>query len=411
MPGRELGERVNNKVSKDFLCEMFGRKVTGHGSFICLRCRLQQRLQLTGGGVARRPPFSYSSSLTLSAISSRTNLPSRPPFPAPKLYQRQFATEARSAPEAESLTTENFFDPAEPQSEQQQEESISSQDFDNAFFNDPSMRTREEESMGAEDFQDAFDGRAEPGKVRSQPSFTVRRDRDISPRLPKGPRWWKRRDMRVTAEGEAIPIPILGAPGSTLVVREVQKMAKKKLPELAPMDPIKLGMSMEEYLAQIDDGKATIEEYLLNIHEMQPEDSRLISTREFLDLKDALVKGFTAPQLKSYMKHWETAQKMRGSNRLRIDRPWIAERRPWVPIIENAVETVEPELYGYILPDMTPKEQDAIRIMRTCWDLSVREVATGQGYLDVRFRDVEFGLLTCMFTKLLHPCRVLPVVY
>ncbi|KAK4466931.1 mitochondrial inner-membrane-bound regulator-domain-containing protein [Cladorrhinum samala] len=374
---------------------MFGRKVTGHGSFICLRCRLQQRLQLTGAGAARRPPFSYPSYSTLSALSSRTNLPSRSsPFPAPKLFRRSFATEARSAPDAEPLTTENFFDTPEPQSEQQQKESIDAQDFENAFFNDPSTQTRQEGSMSADDFQGVLDGKAEPGEVSSQPSFTISRDRDIGPRLRKGPRWWKRRDMHVTAEGESISIPILGAPGSTLVVREVQKIAKKKLPELAPLDPIKLGMSMEDYLAQINDDKATIEEYLLNIHEMQPEDSRLISTREFLDLKDALVKGFTAPQLKSYMKHWETAQKMRGSNKLRIDRPWIAERRPWVPIIENAVETVEPELYGYILPDMTPKEQDAIRIMRTCWDLSVREVAAGQGYLDVRFRDVEFGLLT-----------------
>ncbi|KAK4232343.1 mitochondrial inner-membrane-bound regulator-domain-containing protein [Podospora fimiseda] len=360
---------------------MLGRRVTGNSSFICMRCRLQQRIQLSAAGATKRPPFSFPSYTALSSFSTRASSFSISPLSVSRGFRRHFGTEPAAAPEPEPEP-----ESTEPRPEPELHPTVHGREFDPYFDvdTDPRADSFQRRYMDSEEFKAAFEQDTE---ALTNP---LRRD----PARPRVPRWWKNRNMLVTTTEEEIPVDILGSPGSTLVIRELEKRRKAvPLPELTPKDPLKV--SLEDLMAEVDsNNRATVEEYIVNINELQPQESRLITTKEFLELKDALVKGFTTPQLHSYMKQWERAQRIKGPEKSRTDRPWMVERRQWVPIIENAVETDEPALYGYILPGMTPKERSAIRVMRVCWDLSVREVAANQGYLDVRFRDVEFSLLT-----------------
>ena len=174
----------------------------------------------------------------------------------------------------------------------------------------------------------------------------------------------------------------------------VKKSSKRREPEPVASDtPPQVDLA-SLLTSQSDDSLP--EDILLNIHELRPKDTRVLSEKEFMKLKKELLQGFTSVQLEDYIKEYLDTRRLALEEFITEEPPWILERRPWVPAVENAGQDVEPQLDGYITADMTPKERLVTRLMRKCWDLSYQEVLDRDGYLVLRLRDVEFSLLTRM---------------
>ncbi len=151
----------------------------------------------------------------------------------------------------------------------------------------------------------------------------------------------------------------------------------------------------------------TSEEALLNIHDLKPKDVRVLGPRQFKELKDTLANGFTTLQLESYIGiHKESQRFSQGNKDTDETLPWLVQRQPWAPIVENFVKGSEPQLDGYIRKGMARKERFAVRLMRECWDVSSQDVLDQDGHLSLTLRDVEFSLLTRTLRR--APATALP---
>jgi hypothetical protein len=210
---------------------------------------------------------------------------------------------------------------------------------------------------------------------------------------PSQHRTYKSRGHFLAPEQEGLSIDILGKPGSAIVLREKRAIRKRRR---ADSDDSQHQVDPTSLLPN-EDAAATSEDVLLNIHELKPEGTRILSNRKFKALKDTLVEGFTSTQLGHYIRvHQETQrfrQDVEGSSDVA---PWVLARQPWAPVVENSAEDLDPHLVGYITKRMPPKERLAVRLMRECWDVSNQKVLDQDGYLSITLRDVEFSLLTRM---------------
>lgn len=153
-------------------------------------------------------------------------------------------------------------------------------------------------------------------------------------------------------------------------------------------DPVNLS----DVLSQ-ETGIPTSDEVLLNIDELRPIQSRSIPQKDFDSLRDVLVNGFTKAQLEAYMAHYQAEAEFSKAIPYPNNGPWVLEQWPWVPKAAAVSKASDPALDGYLHKSMSPKEQLAVRLIRGCWEVSTQEVESGQGYLDVVLREVEFSLL------------------
>ncbi|KAK4043814.1 mitochondrial inner-membrane-bound regulator-domain-containing protein [Parachaetomium inaequale] len=313
---------------------MLGRKLTGSASFVCLRCRLQL------AGAPKRLPFA---ALALSPS------PLRPP-------QRYIGT-YDSPNHVDGLNIEI----------------------------DGDANTDHNPDPGAEPNGDAVgsqDGLADYRKSHRR-------------QLPQK-RIYKSRGQIVSPEPEGLSIDILGKPGSAIVLRETPGRKKKpKVQHHMPDDDAADAQVDPASLLVDEEAAAVSEDILLNIHELKPEGTRILTDRQFTQLKNTLVDGFTSAQLTRYVREYETIQQLSQE----VDHapeaaPWILERQPWVPTVRKAVADVDPYLEGYITKGMVPKTRLVVRLMRECWGVSNQKVLDQDGYLSIRLRDVEFSLLT-----------------
>lgn len=219
------------------------------------------------------------------------------------------------------------------------------------------------------------------------------------------PRFYKSRGQIVSPEKEGLSIDMLGKPGSAIVLREKRAWRKKPQPvsdgaEAAQVDPASL---------LLQDAAPADEDILLNIHELRPKDEKILSEKQFTQLKNTLVGGFTGAQLARYFKEYETLRRLSGEeNNTPEEAPWVLERQPWAPTVATGAEDVEPHLVGYLTRGMAPKTRLVVRLIRECWDVANKNVLDRDGYLSIRLRDVEFSLLTCTSSESSTPvllCR------
>jgi hypothetical protein len=136
------------------------------------------------------------------------------------------------------------------------------------------------------------------------------------------------------------------------------------------------------------------EDILLNIHELKPKDTHILTDKQFNGLRNTLNNGFTVAQLVHYLKEYEAIRRLTGEDEhIPETPPWVLEHQSWAPTVATAGD-IEPHLQGYISRSMTPKKRLAVRLMRECWDVSNQKVLDKDGYLSIQLRDVEFELLT-----------------
>lgn len=228
-----------------------------------------------------------------------------------------------------------------------------------------------------------------------------------APSLPQQ-RIYKSRGHVFTPEPEGLAVDILGKPGSAIVLREQRSLARKRQAFALEFDDSGDAPVSAASLLPDKDTEVASDDILVNIHELKPKETRILTDKQFRKLKRTLVDGFTTSQLSSYIRaHQQTRQfnqdEQTGLETTSLDEyPWILESRPWVPAVQKAAQDVEPRLEGYITRGMVPKERLAVRIIRECWDVSNQKILDQDGYLSLQLREVEFTLLTRMFAP--APC-------
>ena len=315
---------------------MLGRKLAGSASFVCLRCRLQL------AGAAKRPRFA-----PVAVAVSSVRLPRR------------------------HLTTGTYTGNTGADEQSNNKE--------------PDAETNAEPSL-----EHSYESKAEPTIETAGPEEGIPAAYWPPPPLPH--RKYASRGHIVSPDQEGLSINILGKPGSAIVLRE--RGALRKRPQQQGHDITHDQIDPTSFLP--DEGIATTtEEALLNIHDLKPKGMRVLGPRQFQDLRNTLANGFTTFQLESYISIHKESQRFSQDNKNTAEvTPWLVERRPWAPIVENPVKGSEPQLDGYITKGMARKERFAVRLMRECWDVSSQDVLDQAGHLSLTLRDVEFSLLT-----------------
>ncbi|KAK3331047.1 mitochondrial inner-membrane-bound regulator-domain-containing protein [Apodospora peruviana] len=346
---------------------MLSRKVSG--SFVCLRCRLQLV------GTARRPAFVASRALSSASTSVQTST-------------ARVLARARSSADRRLYSASHSV-----------EEHYENQDEHTDFNGPQPVETNPENGDTRPQARENDD----ESHSTTPPHQTAHSHRPEWYRLRReGGRIYRSRGHRVAAEQESLSIDILGREGSALVMRDRGRVKKRtELDRLDDFDVDDSGSSLiqelEREASQIDATELErADQILLNIHELRPKDSQpILTSSEFVTLKNTLVEGFTVQQLIAYMANYGDAQKFQDPSKARLptDPPWLLERQHWLAAVEDASPTLDPLLHGYLDPSMGVKEKRAVKLMRLCWGLETYEVLERVGYLGVKLREAEFGLL------------------
>ncbi|KAK3695432.1 mitochondrial inner-membrane-bound regulator-domain-containing protein [Podospora appendiculata] len=373
---------------------MLGRKVSS--SFICLRCRLQ----LAGSSGPRRRPsstFFASSSLAASpagrhnAIISSSSTSSR----------RQYATNASNASSLDATElgqeTGELRDDLDDSSEISEKRKAWTIGFEPSITTTTTTTTASiatgtgtgtttTATTSGSNYYSGYLGETSQPRQSPFPSpVTVR----------PAPRVYHSHGQRLAPQQEGLVIDFLGSPGTALVMREVGEWKKRiegmdtLSPDTTSNKPIDLNKVLEKEFALPD-----ADEVIANIHELRPTVSDVLSEADFSALRMALLKGFTKPQLESYITYHRSLRQLLEDAQVSTDPPWVLEKRRWVLALHEGEVMLDPILHGYIDNRTSPKSRLAIRVMRECWDLVSQDIVDRPGFLDVKLRETEFALLT-----------------
>lgn len=210
---------------------------------------------------------------------------------------------------------------------------------------------------------------------------------------------YRKGETRLVADPRQLPVETLGQDASVIVLREHGPWKRRELKQ--DERPVETGLNIEDYVDQ--EAGLSLDVIMENIDELRP-GHRILPAREFKDVFDILMNGFTALHLETYIERHrqrlaegdETPFLGVAPDEL-LSKPWILSQPRWTPEVKGAVADVPHPLKGYILKTMPPKQRLAMKLMRECWGMSVQELLQGQGLLDIEMRELEFRLLTCKF--------------
>lgn len=218
---------------------------------------------------------------------------------------------------------------------------------------------------------------------------------------PKKPvaKYYRKGETILVADPRQLPVETLGQDASVIVLREQGPWKRREFKQ--DEKPVEAGLNIEDYVDQ--EAGLSMDVIMENIDELRP-GHRILPAREFKDVFDILMNGFTALHLETYIeRHRQRLAEGDETPFLGVipdellSKPWIVSQSRWTPEVKGAVADVPHPLKGYILKTMPPKQRLAMKLMRECWGMSVQELLQGQGLLDIELRELEFRLLTCKF--------------
>ncbi|KAK3393124.1 mitochondrial inner-membrane-bound regulator-domain-containing protein [Podospora didyma] len=310
---------------------MLGRKVSGSGGFVCLQCRLQ-----LGVAARTRQPFPPIATNFISTIPSRRRLLSgdaNVDLPT---------TSGASEPDTHSLGHGN-----------------NNEDATGAPI--PQFRLVK---VGPQESNEH--------ELASPP-----------PRRPNRP--YESHGRRVFPKHEELDIAIMGRPGAAIIMQSSGQWGRGK-PEMKSKESNESRLDLFE-LVEKESIEPSASDVLVNIHELKPDGLDVLSEQAFNALKDTLVDGFTKAQLASYIHQSQAAKQFKKGEDLSSDPPWVLERYAWVPAAEPVQKGSSP------LAPKSPKARLVAKLMQDCWGVYSEESVKQQGHLDLKLRDIEFGLL------------------
>ncbi|KAI1258900.1 hypothetical protein F5Y18DRAFT_322803 [Xylariaceae sp. FL1019] len=209
---------------------------------------------------------------------------------------------------------------------------------------------------------------------------------------------------------------MLGKPAAAIVMRDHGAIRRKRHADFSKQsgqsDMPRASASDLEKLIDSEGGKATTQDVLSSIHQLQPTD-KMLREKDFRKLQKVLSEGFLSAQLLQYIDQQkskpthEPIEQNAKEQRALLEKQysWIYTIKPWVQ-----TETEEPgqaladshQPPAYTSETTTPKEYIAIRIMRDCWGVSLAELGPPLGETHVRLKDTEFALLMRGTQRFMH---------
>lgn len=218
---------------------------------------------------------------------------------------------------------------------------------------------------------------------------------------------YRKGHVRLVEDLPQLSVETLGQDAPVIVLRERGQWRRRPMKQ--DENSVDGSLKIQDHADQEEGiGLDTIVE---NIDELRPE-HRILPARDFKDVFDILLKGFTAIHLETYIER--NRQRLAEGDETPflgvipdelMSRPWIVSQSRWIPDVKDAVADVAHPMKGYILKTMPPKQRLVMQLMRECWGMSVQELLHGQGVLDITVRDLEFRLLTCeLFFCPMPPC-------
>ncbi|KAK0733696.1 mitochondrial inner-membrane-bound regulator-domain-containing protein [Lasiosphaeria miniovina] len=333
---------------------MLRRTVLGNGRFVCLQCRLR-----LSGSVATRRPFATPTLTTIPTPRGRRH------------FVTSTSTRSGNASAAEGGDGTDATSAANPWDGEQTSERTS----------DPFARSTEEVV------------------IRRILSHDIPLSEDVERRT------YMTRGMRVKPMNETLDIGIMGEPGTSLVLREHGKWLEygaarepeyqyRGVPGISDDgdDTGKLAEILTQALEKENDN-LTLGDVIRNLNELRPSETQILSKNNIEALEYSITTCFTKIQLAAYLQHYEKVQRLNDESRLLNGSPWVLERRLWTP--KAAQENTGNGKTGQdsVPTSMSSKKKLAHWIVHYCWRVYTQETVEGLGYLELKLRDIEFGLL------------------
>lgn len=259
-------------------------------------------------------------------------------------------------------------------------------------------------------------GEDTPPTAKPEPAETLgsEGDKPLDPAAkPRPPRRVRRGiNHRFDLETPSLGMDILGKPGHTIVLRD-RKRKRREPPKVVEEDrdkddgSITNQLNLEGSLLEEQDRDITVEEARRNIEELRPNESRDLLAREFDELLNTLLDGFTTAQLEDYMsssiaikvgprdvplsdrKRRDVVKQVTGSlgTKLRYPVPpryhWIKKQYSWVPPLDY--------YWGG-----SAKEKIALIIMRMSWRIQVMEETPHIGEVELKVDSSTLNFLLSM---------------
>ncbi|KAG9228847.1 mitochondrial inner-membrane-bound regulator-domain-containing protein [Amylocarpus encephaloides] len=236
---------------------------------------------------------------------------------------------------------------------------------------------------------------------------------------------------QISSKGNALPKPTrkplaqtrqrlafdrFGKPADVLVLRE------SKITKYDPSIYLKNLPNPEEVdiLARLNDerGLATEEEVARNIDEFRPAAGNHPRDRKrFNALIRSMQDAFTTPQLERYIKSFPSRNASQADIAISSSSPSmipesqtspdhktsVLRRSSWVAEeidLYDYLARKKPSMRGYALASHTRKQQVLVYLLRECWKLELRDVASKKGHLEVRVRPGDLDVLLLKSTTL-----------
>lgn len=208
--------------------------------------------------------------------------------------------------------------------------------------------------------------------------------------------YWKG-DTKLVEDFRKLTVDTLGREADIIVLKDAGEYKKKK-PAKVDRRSFRENSGLKDFADQ--EPGLSMDTIMENIEEFRP-DIRIMPAGEFKVLFDKLMSAFTSLQIGEYVTRYQQ-RVMLGEESpfsgslpgLGSTRPWIVSEMRWIPEVRGAMPNIEPTLQGYILKSMPLKQRRVMEVMRQCWGMSVQELTSGLGALEITVRDLEFKLLT-----------------
>ncbi|KAI1652596.1 mitochondrial inner-membrane-bound regulator-domain-containing protein [Daldinia decipiens] len=211
------------------------------------------------------------------------------------------------------------------------------------------------------------------------------------------------RNRVLVEDSGSLSTGMLGKPASVIIMRDEglrQRKYNPSTPDDSDDKPDNRPANLEALL-KLQRETPTAEEVHDNVHNLKPKSDTTLLERDFRKLQAELMNGFLSGQLHDYLEHHKQGGRspkfdLRDTASIAFKSySWVRDISPWVPLNPHSdpVEGGNISLHGYTTESTTLKEELALRIMRECWGLSIAELDSGLGEINIKVRNSRFLLL------------------
>ncbi|KHN98725.1 uncharacterized protein MAM_03187 [Metarhizium album ARSEF 1941] len=187
---------------------------------------------------------------------------------------------------------------------------------------------------------------------------------------------------------KSLGVDALGKPADAIIIknpnkiRDPKKVTSEAVKEAQHVNVTGASFTWRDVISQKQDEvdeSGFSKEIWENIEEMRPKDRTIITRKDFDNLVEYLVDGFTAGQLMTYLSRASSYKTLRSTNEPPY--PWLTQQSAWA-----ATEPLDRRSYK-------PKERQAVAILTAVWKLEIQEHIEGFGRTVVWLRPDIFSLV------------------